>query len=475
MKTKSTNLASFDIKTYILIAFIIAIIGFIGGTDVRLSRSITLPIAIIGLTMLFYLSFVKPNLSLLILVAYVPFSQNLIGQFGSTIIGLNLSNILMFIVIIGWIFNAKGKNESIFTRCSLNPLIMLFCLWGLFSVFRTNYLYADYYFSANLFILFKRWLAPILLYFVGLNMVKDKQTFKKVLFVIMLVTFFIGLMATKEYMVFGDRGSIERSRIGGVFGNPNILGAFLVYNMFFFLSFFLFYAQQLKYWFIMVPFLICFRGIMVTFSRGAYLAFAFAALMVVFFKSKLLFVLMIIALAVLITVPGLFPEGIRYRMASTFGGEKTISTNVNDVTDKSAEIRLKVWDGATKMIKDQLLLGVGYGMFPYMIGNYAPGLEGTDAHNLYLIITAEMGIPMLVIFLIIIFMLFKKSLWLLKNSHDKYFKAFALGMIGSLSGLLIANLLGSRLLYSEELSSYFWLLAGFLMRAIIINKNKQLT
>jgi O-antigen ligase len=475
MPSKRTKRESSELGTYILLSVIVAIFGIISALDIYLPRTLNIAIVIIGGVTLFYLGFVKPEYSLLFLVAYLPFSEVFIGQFGIEVVGLNITNILMSIVIIGWIFNTTLKNERLFHKSTLNPLIIIFCIGGIVSLIRTKFLYADYYLQGNLFILFKRWLTPILLYFIGLNMIKDKHNFKKVIFIIMLTTLIIAAMATREYMIFGDRGSIDESRIGSVFGNPNSLGAFLVYNMFFFLGFFLFNMHSFKYWLLFIPFLICFRGIMVTFSRGAYLAFAFAGLLTMFFRSKPIFILsLILILITLFLVPYFLPAGIRYRMAETFGGEKIISTDINDVVDKSAGARLGIWGGAIKMIGDRPLFGYGYSMFPYLIGNYAPGFSGFDAHNLYLTIASEMGIPMLIVFLIILFMLIKNSFWLLKNTKDKYFKSFALGMLGGIFGLFVANLFGSRLLYTESISSYFWLLSGLLMRAVIMHKSTQL-
>jgi len=72
-----------------------------------------------------------------------------------------------------------------------------------------------------------------------------------------------------------------------------------------------------------------------------------------------------------------------------------------------------------------------------------------------------------------LFIIIKNSWWLLGHTKDRFFKAFALGMLGGMFGLLMANMFGSRL-NTEEVSSYFWLLAGLLMRAVIMRKKKQI-
>ncbi|HCD38283.1 MAG TPA: hypothetical protein DEQ77_06130 [Candidatus Omnitrophica bacterium] len=459
-------------KSYFPFFIFISAMAFIIAKDVPIPTVIMLPVGGVGLLALGLGSFFNPELSLLILVAYVPFSKILIGRFDAQITGLNLTNVLIFIVTLGWLANCYNTRKKIFTKSSLNLVVLLFCLWGFFSLMMARFLYGEFYDLESFFILFKRWVTPIFLYFIGLNMVKNRETFKKVMFVAMFSTFIIALMAIRDYMNVGG-GSLEESRVGGVFEQPNMLGAFFVYNMFFFLSFFLYYYRSLKYWLLLIPFLACLRGIMVTFSRGAYLAFGAGGIMTTFFRSKVLFIIAMFLFMASLINPIYLPQGMRERLASTFGGEKVMSTNVEDITDKSAGNRIIIWKGAIEMIKAKPMFGFGYGTFPYIIGYFIPAMKDVDAHNTYLIIAAEMGIPALLIFLLILFMLIKNAVWLLKRTKERYFKAFAVGILGNIFGLLLANMFGSRL-NSEEVSSYFWIYAGLIMAAVNMKKKGEI-
>ncbi len=80
-----------------------------------------------------------------------------------------------------------------------------------------------------------------------------------------------------------------------------------------------------------------------------------------------------------------------------------------------------------------------------------------------------MCIPALLVFLWIVVIMLWKSRWLYRYATDPFFKAMALGWLAGLYGLLVANLFGSRI-FSEEVSSYFWILCGLVMRAIVIEK-----
>jgi len=299
----------------------------------------------------------------------------------------------------------------------------------------------------------------------------DRNTLKKIVITMMLAILIIGLMAIKDYMDIGDSGDLDRSRVGGVFEQPNILGGFFVYNMFLFIGFFLTYFPNLRYWLLLIPFLICFRGIMVTFSRGAYIGCAFGGIAINFFKSKVLFMLTLTLLIFAILNPVLLPAGIKERMSSTFFGEKVFVTDIDEIRDTSAQSRIIIWKGAVQMIKDNPLFGVGYGLFPHMIPRYA-SVGYVDAHNTYLILGAEMGLPALILFLIILFIMIKNALWVYRKSEDKFLKSFALGLLGGLFGLLVVNMFGSRL-NSEEVSSYFWIYAGLIMATVNMEKRKE--
>jgi len=60
---------------------------------------------------------------------------------------------------------------------------------------------------------------------------------------------------------------------------------------------------------------------------------------------------------------------------------------------------------------------------------------------------------------------------LYKNTSDPYSRAVALGFLGGLFGLLMSNMFGSRL-DSQEVSSYFWILAALIMRLKILDERE---
>jgi putative inorganic carbon (HCO3(-)) transporter len=329
----------------------------------------------------------------------------------------------------------------------------------------------------------KRWLTPVLFYFLARWVVRDQRVLKTVAVLIMVAITVVALMAIRDYMYVAD-SSFEESRVGGIAEHSNTLGAFFVYYMFLFLGLFFLYPKgRLKTWLLLIPFLLCFRGIMVTFSRGAYLAFACGALAACFFRNKLLFIAAGGFGLLAIANPILLPAGIRYRMGQTIKDPMQVSVSpaqsavmdagdVPENLEASSATRLRIWRGAIHMIQDHPLFGVGYGAFPHYIGRYTQGVIGEmDAHNSYLLIAAEMGIPTLLVFLLVLAVAWHYTYWLYRHAQDRTIQAMALGFLAGLAGLLMANLFGSRM-DAQEISGYFWILCGLMMRGVLMERQQ---
>ncbi|MBI4430614.1 MAG: O-antigen ligase family protein [Candidatus Omnitrophica bacterium] len=426
-----------------------------------------------GGIVLFLRGISHPEMVTYVLVAYLPFSSELAGDFGGLATAFNLTNILLIFVILVWMTGRYAVDEPIWIKNSINPPLILFLLIGFIAVLR-----GSYYGSGRLWIgviQYKRWITPFILFFLILNTVKDKQTIKQIVNVIIFVTTLVGLMAIYDYIEIGNVSSLEKARVGGIVDQPNMLAAFFNYYMFLPLGFLLMNMRKFKYWLLLIPFLICFRGIMVTFSRGGYLAFALGMYAITFFRSKLYFAFLLFFTWLAALNPILLPAGIRYRMGQTLEQPVSYVETTSDIEgslETSSRSRVEVWKGGLKMVADYPFFGVGYDLFQPMIKYYWSGERPIDAHNTYLIIAAEMGIPALIIFLWLIGLVFWNTYALYKSTHDPYSKALALGFLGGLFALLMNNMFGSRL-DSQEVFSYFWILAAMIVRLRIIDERER--
>ncbi len=458
-----------------LMAVMALTFSYIITKEVVVPSWIIITAALIGGIILFSIGINHPHVVTYVLVAYLPFSKVLVGGFGSLAMALNLTNLLMLFIFVAWMTGKFSGDEPLWLSTPLNLPVTLFIVLGCLSVVRGTYYGTGYAWFAV--IEFKRWITPILMFFLVLNTVKDRATIKNLIVIMIVVCTIVGLMAIYDYMEVGE-ASLESSRIGGIAEHSNSLAAFFNYYMFLPFGFFLLNKSKWKYWLLLIPFLIQFRGVMVTFSRGGYIAFAFGLYAITFIRSKAMFIFLLAVTLFSLFNPILLPSGIRYRMSQTF--TKPVSYTeavsqeeyVEESLDGSTRSRLEIWKGAFRMIEEQPLLGIGYGLFFPLIRYYWSGGYSIDAHNTYLIIAAEMGIPTLIIFLLIIFLVIANTYSLYKTTNDHFAKCVALGFLGGLFGLLMSNMFGSRL-DSQEVSSYFWILAAIVMRLKILDQRQE--
>lgn len=73
--------------------------------------------------------------------------------------------------------------------------------------------------------------------------------------------------------------------------------------------------------------------------------------------------------------------------------------------EESAEARKAIWKAGLRMVREHPLTGVGLGNFKPTVEQYAKagGTPKKIAHNAYLEIAAEMGLPSLLVFLVVLF------------------------------------------------------------------------
>lgn len=462
-----------DRTTLVFMGILTLFLAWVVTKEVDIPKNLMIIMAVIAGVILFIQGLARPEFVAYVLVAYLPYSKVLAGDFGGMAMAFNFTNLLMGFLMFAWFTGRYAQGEPMWLKTPLNLPIYLFLFVGLIAIVRASASFGDAYILTAV-IEYKRWITPIFLYFLVLNTVKERQTIENVVMIIMFVTTVVGLMAIYDYIDLGDIHNMEKARIGGIADQPNMLAAFFNYYMFLPFAFFLLNMNKLPYWLLTIPFLIDFRGIMVTFSRGGYMAFAAGLYAISFFRSKWLFALLILFSFYAYVNPSILPGGIQYRMGQTFQPQDN-SFQDNSFNEEhletSSRTRVEVWKGAMEMIKEHPWFGVGYGLFQAMIPYYWVGQRAIDAHNTYLIIAAEMGIPALLIFLLIIVIAFWNTLQLYRKTKNNFSKAVALGFLGGLFGLLMSNMFGSRL-DSQEISSYFWILAALIMRLRILDQKE---
>ena len=311
---------------------------------------------------LFFFSLNKPEIAIMALIIYVPFSKIIVGNIAS---GVNFTNMLVVSTLIGWFISHENTDEKFIIPTSLNFPLLLFFIIGLISLILGSYQLINIE-GESIVLTYWRWVTPMLMYIIVVNNIRDKDTIKKAFKIILITTIAVALITLKQYLDLGVISTWEKARISGIAGNPNALGAFMSQFGPLFLGLFVYEGRRMRSLIYLIPFVICARATHVTFSRGSWLAFGAASFVVALFsRSKKLIFLVLLFVVILAIKPDYIPDSIRARFDMTFTKKDSyIVKPMEETLEKSAADRIIIWKGAMNMIKTHPFLGIGYGSFP---------------------------------------------------------------------------------------------------------------
>lgn len=424
-----------------------------------LNQELRIIVGLAGCAGILVLGLFSPRIPFYLFLAYVPFSQVMPGDFGGIMKALNLTNILLVITALGWIIATLRKKQKFWHSTSVGKILGVFIFLMFLSFLFGAVQFGEDYFKANIWG-FKRWITPFLCFYYASNLIRDRESFKQALIIILLI---VPTMAWLGLKGMGEVWHYSYAvRLRGSLGHSNTLAAFIVYYLFLHLGIALVNIKNVYYWLLFLVLFPGIKGLLYTFSRGGYIGFCVAASFIAFMYRKALAGVVIFIFLFLFFNQSFLPQAVQERLAGTFIEDPNVIYGEAEVLDTSSERRIKIWEGAFKMIAESPFLGLGFATFRYAIPYYTDVYARVDAHNAYLLMAAENGLPALLVYLFMLGYLFRVSYRIYKNSSDKLYQGVALGYMSSIVGTLVVNLFGSRM-YGQELVTYFWVLAAFIM------------
>ncbi len=180
-----------------------------------------------------------------------------------------------------------------------------------------------------------------------------------------------------------------------------------------------------------------------TLSRGAWLGFMVGILFLLAKRRKINFLtISILIIVMMIVVPKLLD------MRRTTIWE----------TYQSGSGRTVYWQEAWHMIRDFPVFGVGLNSYSREAPKYKDTWGGYP-HNCYLQMTVETGLVGLLSFLLILFVLFRRTLQSVKLIKDEFLLSVLLGLSAGLLGFLVHSFFDTNF-YSVQLGNLMWVVMG---------------
>ena len=297
---------------------------------------------------------------------------------------------------------------------------------------------------------------------VPLNSVDNRGQLERLIKVVVLGGGLVSVYGILQYIFrFGyqsdawvDSGMFgDMFRVVATLENPNMLGQYLVLMIPLGVACLIGAKEKKERWFwggccgVMC---VC---ILLTFSRGAWLALLFAALVYAVLVNPRLLMLAPFALLALYLV---LPDSIIQRF-----------TSIGNLSDHSTSYRVSIWLGSLRMLADYWLCGVGPGdvAFNTVYPSYSyDEIVTPHSHNLFLQITADAGICALILFCVILICYFR---WLFAAVHREKNgtgKSLPIAFISGAAGFLVQAMTDFSF-YNYRVMFVFWVYLALGMAA----------
>lgn len=289
---------------------------------------------------------------------------------------------------------------------------------------------------------FLTYTALVVLFFVTLSVVDNPKRLRLVLMVFVGSVAFASLYVLREWQKGGGAADF---RPGWVVGDSNAFAAIVAISAP--IGFYLTRDKRPRWE--RLFFLGC-MGISVLAtilgaSRGGFLGLT-AGLLVAVYKSRNRFRNLALIFAIVAPILLIAPYSpVQRFLHPTWRDTENIQT------------RTAAWEGGLHMVERHPLFGVGLGNFKPLVLEYETGTfkEQSLAHNTYLEIAAELGIPALLLFLALLFSTYRtleKVRRMSSQSKNCFLELAALGMEAGLAGYCV-----DALTVSIEYLKDFWL------------------
>lgn len=203
--------------------------------------------------------------------------------------------------------------------------------------------------------------------------------------------------------------------------------------------------------------------LLLTQSRAAYLGLGVATGVVLAVRTPKLLPLIVAVVLLLIAVP----VAMGYVTLSSFWGMESLLGG--------GEFRWDVWSNAAYALSDAPLTGIGFGMYSVVVPSFYPfvyvdGSLAEHAHNIFLQISLDVGLPGLIAYLSIL-MQSVFMLWRLAGERvNPRRRALALGAAGAFTGITVHGIFDA-VLWGTKVMFIPWLLLAL----IVLLHQQQLT
>lgn len=365
---------------------------------------------------------------------------------------------ILFILIAGsWILLMAVKGIKPISGGLLVPLLLFY------SVIFFNYLVvsgepAVALMELRAIIQYSFW------FFLALNLVNSKRQVKNICDLFLAVGLVVALYGIYQYIAgveipstWVDQAEVGiRTRAFSFIGSPNVLGSFTILNISIAFAAFMASNNWLKKRIYLGVTGISALCLVFTLSRGAWLVFFFAfILLALWLDKRIIIALLMLAIITPVAVPSVYN-----RMAYMLSPQYVASSSEGG--------RISGWSQAVEYWQGEPTTGLGLGRFGggVAIANFPKSAYSVD--NYYLKLGTETGLMGISAFLYLIFSVLRRGKRAVDNTADPYLRVLGTGIFVALIAILGHNMV-ENLFEFPLISTYFWFFLGVLLAIPLIS------
>lgn len=396
---------------------------------------------------------------LVLMALYIPYQSYL--DIGTGIPAVNLLNLGFVAALFLILSDPKRERQNAPLKIGISLYICTITAALLHSIVRGDHplmLDITYYKTALFY--------P-LLFFLYFHGAKDKRSVELIFVAILFVTTVAALQAFRQGLDWGFENFNETRRASGPFpGATNANRAGVFFSMFTPVAMVVALMYRERLWVRLLAWSGVMLGIVGTFATYSRQSYAIlAVVLMIFLMRKKLLLGAILGIA-LLNYQLWIPDAALQRIGMT----QTVNERGEAKLEESTESRFVLWKGAALMLEDHPL-GVGLDRFKDEIGNYSP-YSNKDAHNFYVLFTAEGGYVAAPVILVLVFSSLLISLPLFRLKGDNNAQILAWSHLLCSIAFALGNLYGSPFYYGE-LTGCYWALSGIAARYPLLRSPKS--
>jgi O-antigen ligase len=441
--------ASVGVITFTLFVGLFFIFSFLG---LPVYQSVVYVLAAI----FFIIAFLNTDIALILIILSMLLSPEIrAGSLSERNVLIRAEDIFLFVIFFGWLSKmAINKELGLIKRTPLNSLMIFYIFICLVSS-AIGIISGNTDFRRSIFYNLK-YFEYFLIFFMVSNNLKSLKQAKIFVFFILLTCAIVCVMAWSQ-IPSGERLSAPFESEGG---EPNTFAAYLLLMIGLGMGLFLYIRRKSLRFALFGLLILSTVAFVLTLSREAWLGFFPMFLVFIIMHKRLRYPLILVLLVFVAFLPFWLPKKVHERFQDAFAQERSYTVFGKKISvSESTAARIDTWSVALKHLSQKPVLGSG-----------VP--TGSVIDNQYTRVLIETGLAGFLVFMGLLLLLFRNTIYLYREVSDPFVKGLSLGFLAGFVGLLFQSF-GAAVFILIRVMEPFWLLAAIVIALPGIQQQEQ--